>query len=118
MEAAEGGAVTFEEKTYAYARDWAARTRRDFLRQAGLGLGAAGLAMAVGMPRLEAAGGGVAGGIAYGATSIAHQSEQMDREVKAASGALVLSVRTPTAAKRAEAEAILRQAGGTDLAML
>jgi hypothetical protein len=39
----------------------------------------------------------------------------MDRERKAATGVLILSVRTPTAEKRTEAEAILRIAGGRNL---
>ena len=42
-----------------------------------------------------------------------NEGEQMDRERKAASGTLVLSVRAPNAEKRAEAEMILRAAGGT-----
>jgi peptide/nickel transport system substrate-binding protein len=51
---AQGDSSTFEAQTYAYARAWAQRSRRDFLRQAGVGLGAAGLALAAGMPRLRA----------------------------------------------------------------
>jgi peptide/nickel transport system substrate-binding protein len=53
--------LDFEEATYAYARAWAARTRRDFLKQAGAGLGAAALAMSVGLPgaRAQTAGGTV-----------------------------------------------------------
>jgi hypothetical protein len=58
-------------------------------------------------------GGGVAGGAAYAISSAANSDEQTDRERKAATGGLVLSVRTPSPAKRGEAEVILNSAGAT-----
>jgi Flp pilus assembly protein TadB len=57
----------------------------------------------------------IAGGVVYLLSSAANQSEQMDREFKAATGTLVLSVRSSTEAKRIEAQAILRAAGGTEV---
>ena len=48
-------------------------------------------------------------------TTVSNEDEQVDREHKAASGVLILSVRAPSAEKRAEAEMILRAAGGTQL---
>lgn len=56
---APGEEMSFEEKTYAYARDWAKRSRRDFLRIAGTSAGAAALALAGGFPaaRAQAPGG-------------------------------------------------------------
>ncbi len=57
----------------------------------------------------------VAGGIVYLLSSASNQSEQMDRERKAAICVLVLSVRTPSGEKRIEAEMILRAAGGRNL---
>ena len=87
---------------------------------AAVGMAAAGVVIATGgaaAPAVAAAvvGGGVAGGIAYALTSVSNEGEQMDREQKAAHGALILSVRAPNAVKRAEAESILRAAGGTDV---
>ena len=57
----------------------------------------------------------IAGGIVYALSSAANQAEQWDRERKATTGALILSVHTSTAEKRVDAEAILRAAGGTQL---
>jgi hypothetical protein len=57
----------------------------------------------------------IAGGVVFWLSSAANQAEQMDRNFKAATGTLVLSVRTQTDAKRSEAEAILRGAGGSDV---
>jgi hypothetical protein len=57
----------------------------------------------------------IVGGIVHALSSAANQAEQGDRERKAARGALILSVHTPTAEKRVDAEAILRAAGGTQL---
>jgi len=64
-------------------------------------------------PALAAAvaGGGVFGTAAYAISSATNSEEQDDRERKAAAGTLVLSVRTPTAAKQGDAQAILRSAG-------
>ncbi|MGC1410810.1 MAG: hypothetical protein WA864_17915 [Acetobacteraceae bacterium] len=97
-----------------------ARTLHTSGAAAAVGMAAAGVVIATGgaaAPAVAAAvvGGGVAGGIAYALTSASNEGEQMDREQKAAHGALVLSVRAPNAVKRAEAETILRAAGGTDV---
>jgi hypothetical protein len=54
----------------------------------------------------------VAGGIVYLASTVSNESEQIDRERKAAIGALVLSVRAPTLEKQREAANILRASGG------
>jgi hypothetical protein len=56
-------------------------------------------------------GGGLAGGVAYALSTAANQDEQASRERRAASGTLVLSVRTASTEKRGEAEAIMREAG-------
>jgi len=52
--------------------------------------------------------GGVVGGAAYALSSAANEEEQIEREHKAALGALVLSVRVPNATKRADAVSILQ----------
>lgn len=51
----------------------------------------------------------------YVITTAANQDEQHDREQKAATGTLILSVRAATAEKRNEATAILRAAGATQV---
>jgi hypothetical protein len=83
---------------------------------AAVALAAAGVVVATGgaaAPAVAAAvvGGGLAGGAAYALSSAANQDEQANRDRKAASGTLVLSVRTASADKRGEAEAIMRAAG-------
>jgi len=98
-----------------------ARTLHTSGAAAAVGMAAAGVVVATGgaaAPAIAAAviGGGLAGGIAYAVSSVSNEDEQMDREHKAASGALVLSVRAPNAEKRAEAEAIMRAAGGIAVA--
>jgi hypothetical protein len=85
-------------------------------------LAAAGVVIATGgaaAPAVAAAvvGGGVVGGAVYALSSAANEDEQMDRERKAASGTLILSVRAMTPERRAEAEAILRSSGGTAVEM-
>jgi hypothetical protein len=97
-----------------------ARTLHTSGAAAAVGMAAAGVVIATGgaaAPAVAAAalGGGLAGGVAYAVSSVANSSEQQERDVKAATGTLILAVRAPTADKRAEAEAILRQAGGVDL---
>ncbi len=88
---------------------------------AAVGMAAAGVVIATGgaaAPAVAAAvvGGGLAGGAAYALSSASNSDEQQERELKAATGALVLSVRTPSTEKREEAEAILRASGATELA--
>jgi hypothetical protein len=83
---------------------------------AAVGLAAAGVVVATGggaAPAVAAAvvGGGLAGGVAYALSTAANQDEQASREHRAASGTLVLSVRTASTEKRGEAEAIMREAG-------
>ena len=100
-----------------------ARTLHTSGAAAAAGMAAAGVVIATGgaaAPAVAAAvvGGGLAGGIAYALTSVSNEDEQIDREQKAAHGALILSVRAPNAEKRAEAESILRAAGGTDLEVM
>ena len=87
---------------------------------AAVALAASGVVVASGgaaVPAVAAAllGGGAAGGVAYTLSSASNADEQMDRERKAASGNLILSVRAPSAEKRAEAQSILRAAGGMEL---
>ncbi|HEY2616027.1 MAG TPA: hypothetical protein VGI78_01695 [Acetobacteraceae bacterium] len=87
---------------------------------AAMALAAAGVVVASGgaaVPAVAAAllGGGAAGGVAYTLSSASNADEQMDRERKAASGNLILSVRAPNPEKRAEAQLILRAAGGMEL---
>ncbi|MDR3538696.1 MAG: hypothetical protein P4L71_19530 [Acetobacteraceae bacterium] len=60
------------------------------------------------------AGGAVGGGI-FAISSVANAGEQDTRDADTAAGRLMLAVRAPTPARQAEAEAILRAAGGTDL---
>jgi len=84
-------------------------------------LAAAGVVIATGgaaAPAVAAAaiGGGLAGGAVFAASSVANQSEQDDRDSKAATGELVLTVRAMTPEKRAEAESILRNAGASMVA--
>jgi hypothetical protein len=97
-----------------------ARTLHTSGAAASVGLAAAGVVIATGGAAAAAVGAavvgaGVAGGVAYALTSASNEDEQLDREAKAASGALVLSVRAPTAEKRDEALAVLRAAGGRDI---
>jgi hypothetical protein len=87
------------------------------------GMAAAGVVIATGgaaAPAVAAAvaGAGLAGGLAYGLSSAANREEQVDREQRAATGGLILSVHTANAAKRAEAAEILRKAGGTSVEVL
>lgn len=100
-----------------------ARTLHSSGAAAAVGMAAAGVVIASGgaaAPAVAAAvvGGGVAGGIAYALTSASNEDEQRDRERKAARGALILSVRAPSAEKRAEAEAILRAAGAAEIEVI
>ena len=81
-------------------------------------LGAAGIVIASGSSLAWAVvaaivGALVAGGIVHLLSTASNEGEQIDRERKAVVGALVLSVRSPTAEKRREAVSILRASGGT-----
>jgi len=79
---------------------------------------AAGITIATGgaaAPAIAAAvvAGGAAGGGIFAMHGAADNAEQHDRDERASNGTLVLTVRTLTDAKRAEAEAILHAAGAT-----
>jgi hypothetical protein len=83
-------------------------------------LAAAGVTIATGgaaLPAVAAAAvaGGAAGGSIFAIHGAADKMEQTDRETRASTGDLVLAVRATTDAKRAEAEAILRAAGATNI---
>jgi hypothetical protein len=56
-----------------------------------------------------------AGGGAFAATTVANEDEQRDRDGKASTGALVLTVQIKNAELQAKAEAALRDAGATDI---
>src|SRR6185437_12427280 len=84
------------------------------------GMAAAGVVIATGgaaAPAVvaAAAGAGLAGSAAYGLSSAANRGEQVDRVQRAASNELILSVRAANAAKREQATAILREAGGSEV---
>lgn len=79
-------------------------------------LAAAGVTVATGgaaAPVIAAAvaAGGAAGGGVLAAQSAVNHAEQSSRDVRAEHGALVLTVIAPTAAKQAEAEALLHASG-------
>lgn len=83
-------------------------------------LAAAGLTIATGgaaAPAFAAAvgAGALVGGATFAVTKAADDQEQQDRDGKAMTGALLLSVRAPDAAKRVEAEGILRAAGALEV---
>jgi hypothetical protein len=83
-------------------------------------IAAAGLTVATGgaaLPVIAATvlAGAVVGGATFAVSTLANSTTQADRDRKAASGILVLSARAPTREKQAEAEAILRATGGTDI---
>ncbi len=84
-------------------------------------MAAAGVMLATGgaaAPAVAAAvaAGGAAGGGIFFISSAANAGEQNTRDADAAAGRLMLAVRAPTPARQAEAEGILRAAGGTGLA--
>jgi hypothetical protein len=83
-------------------------------------IAAAGITVATGgaaAPAVAAAAvaGGAVGGSVFAARRAADGVEQDDRDNRAATGDLVLAVRTPTIEKRSEAEAVLRAAGATSI---
>ena len=97
-----------------------ARTLHTSGAAAAAGMAAAGVVIATGgaaAPAVAAAvvGGGLAGGVAFALSSAANSREQQDRDLKAATGRLILSVRTPDLQKRNTAEAILRAAGASEV---
>lgn len=83
-------------------------------------LAAAGITIATGgaaAPAIAAAvlAGGAAGGAVFAGHHAGDVVEQTDRNDRARTGHLVLSVRAPTEAKRAEAEQALHAAGATNI---
>jgi len=97
-----------------------ARTLGASLAGTAAAFAAAGVTIATGgaaAPAVAAAAvaGGAAGGAAFAVHGAADQSEQHNREARAAAGDLVLTVHAKTAAKQQEAEAILRAAGATNV---
>jgi hypothetical protein len=97
-----------------------ARTLHTSTAAAMAALAGAGITVATGgaaAPAVAAAvaAGAAVGGATYAVSSAANDQEQAEVDVRASMGRLILSVRAPTAAKRSEAEAILRGSGATDL---
>jgi hypothetical protein len=84
------------------------------LAAAGITIGTGG-AMAPAVAAAVAAG-AAAGGATYAASTAANDAEQQHRDVDAAQGVLTLSVRVPSPAKLARADAIMRAAGATRMA--
>jgi hypothetical protein len=83
-------------------------------------LAAAGAIIATGGAAIPAVAGavlagGLAGGATFAATGSATGAEQQTREDQAASGRLVMSVRTMSADKVETAKAVLFRAGGADI---
>ena len=83
-------------------------------------LAAAGITIATGGAAAPAFGaalgaGAAAGGATYAVTRHLDDQEQQDRDAKAAKGQLLLSVRVLDAARRSEAEGILRDAGALEV---
>jgi hypothetical protein len=97
-----------------------ARTLGASTAAAAVALAAAGVTIATGgaaAPAVAAAAvaGGAAGGSVFAVHGAANKAEQTDRDDKAATGHLILSVRAASDAKRSEAESILRAAGATSI---
>jgi hypothetical protein len=97
-----------------------ARTLGASLAASAAALAAAGVTVATGgaaVPAVAAAAaaGGAAGGSVFAIHGAADNAEQQDRDRRAADGNLILAVRVTTAAKQADAEAILRAAGATGI---
>lgn len=83
-------------------------------------MAAAGVTIATGgaaAPAIAAAvvAGGAAGGSIFAVHDAANRMEQTQRDDRASTGSLLLTVRAPTAAKLSEAQAILRAAGATEI---
>jgi hypothetical protein len=97
-----------------------ARTLHTSTAAAGAALAGAGITVATGgaaAPAVAAAiaAGAVVGGATYAVSSATNDKEQGERDARAATGRLILSVRAPNATRRSEAEAILRGSGAMDL---
>jgi hypothetical protein len=100
-----------------------ARTLGASTAAAAAALAAAGITAATGgaaapVAAAAALAGAAAGGSVFAANTVADRGEQADRDNRAAEGKLVLAVRVTTPEKSAEADAILRAAGATDIEMI
>ncbi len=83
-------------------------------------IAAAGITVATGGAAIPVAAaavvaGGAAGGATFAVQGAANETMQRDRNAKAASGSLILTVRTMTDIQHAEAEGILRATGATSI---
>jgi hypothetical protein len=122
--AGASGALAAESKpasTDADARQ--PRTLGASLAGSAAALAAAGVTIASGgaaAPAVAAAAaaGGAAGGAAFAVHGAAGKAEQLQRDFRAGSGDLVLTVRARTPAKQSEAAAILRSAGAAHIETL
>lgn len=117
------GRETPEEGTKPAATESDARQMRTLgasTAAAAAAIAAAGITVATGgaaAPAVAAAvvAGGAVGGSVFAVQGSAQKTEQDERNARAASGDLILAVRTVTDAKRNEAAAILRAAGATEI---
>ena len=62
--------------------------------------------------------GGAVGAVTHLGRDSANTEEQQERDKRSAEGSLILAVRTPTDAKREQAEQILRAAGATEIEVI
>jgi len=97
-----------------------ARTMHTSTAAAMAALAGAGITVATGgaaaaAVAAAAAAGAAVGGATFAVSSAVNEQEQAELDTRAALGRLILSVRAPTETKRAEAEAILRSTGATDI---
>jgi hypothetical protein len=97
-----------------------ARTLGASTAGAAAALAAAGVTIATGgaaAPAVAAAvvAGGAAGGATFAAQGASNRLEQDERDTQAGLGELVLTVKAATDEKQAKAEAVLREAGATNI---
>jgi outer membrane lipoprotein SlyB len=112
----EAGAMEADtEEDARQARTLHTSTAGAIAALAGAGLTIATGGAAAAAVAAAAAAGAAVGGATYAVSSAANEQEQTELDVRASAGRLILSVRAPTAAKRSEAEAILRGSGATNL---
>lgn len=91
-----------------------ARTPHTSGAAAAASLAAAGIAIGTGGAAPPAvAAGAAAGGATYAASTAANDAEQQHRDIDAAQGMLILSVRAPAPAKLSQADAIMHGASAT-----
>jgi hypothetical protein len=91
-----------------------ARTLHTSGAAAAASLAAAGITIGTGGAAAPAvAAGAAAGGATYAASTAANDAEQQHRDIDAAQGMLILSVRAPAPAKLSQADAIMHGASAT-----